>query len=65
MLSQAWRGNVTYTYWYFVIFYSDHADGNGKMAELVKGISVYGGDTRIPALTKKVVHGDTFQVQAW
>jgi glyoxylase-like metal-dependent hydrolase (beta-lactamase superfamily II) len=34
--------------------HDDHAGGNEKLAEAVKGIEVVGGDDRIPALNKKV-----------
>ncbi len=40
----------------------DHADGNDKMANMVKNLTVYGGDDRIKALTNKVKHDDTFKV---
>ncbi len=32
------------------------------MSQLVKGLTVYGGDDRIDALNKKVSHGDQFSV---
>ena len=34
------------------------------MSQLVPGLSVYGGDDRIEALTDKVGHGDQFKVGA-
>lgn len=40
----------------------DHAGGNEKMVKLVPGLTVYGGDDRIGALTKKVTHYNTFKV---
>ncbi|XP_072028871.1 hydroxyacylglutathione hydrolase, mitochondrial-like isoform X1 [Amphiura filiformis] len=40
----------------------DHAGGNEKLAELSKGLTFYGGDERIGALTNKVTHGDTFKI---
>ena len=40
----------------------DHAGGNEKLCKLVKGLTVYGGDDRIPAMTHKLKNGDTFQV---
>jgi len=42
----------------------DHAGGNAKMASMVKGLTVYGGDDRIDALTNKVNHGDEFKIGA-
>ncbi|KAL2101112.1 hypothetical protein ACEWY4_002873 [Coilia grayii] len=40
----------------------DHAGGNEKMVKLVSGLTVYGGDDRVGALTKKVKHNNTFKV---
>ena len=40
----------------------DHAGGNVELAELVKGLTVCGGDDRIGALNKKVGHGDQLKV---
>ncbi len=40
----------------------DHAGGNAEMAKLVPNLSVFGGDDRIDALTKKVAHGDRLKV---
>ncbi|NP_001134036.1 Hydroxyacylglutathione hydrolase [Salmo salar] len=40
----------------------DHAGGNEKMVRLVPGLTVYGGDDRVDALTKKVKHSNTFKV---
>ncbi|PFX29497.1 Hydroxyacylglutathione hydrolase, mitochondrial [Stylophora pistillata] len=40
----------------------DHAGGNVELAELVKGLTVCGGDDRIGALNKKVTHGDGLKV---
>ncbi|XP_062388137.1 hydroxyacylglutathione hydrolase, mitochondrial isoform X1 [Sardina pilchardus] len=40
----------------------DHAGGNEKMVKLVPGLTVYGGDDRVGALTKKVKHDNTFKV---
>ena len=41
----------------------DHAGGNEKLLKLIaEPIPVYGGDSRIGGLTKKVGHNDTFQV---
>ncbi|KAJ7386289.1 hypothetical protein OS493_010695 [Desmophyllum pertusum] len=36
----------------------DHAGGNVELTELVKGLTVCGGDDRIGALNKTVAHGD-------
>lgn len=48
------------------MWYRDHAGGNEKFVELAKksgtNVTVYGGDDRIGALTKKVSHGDKFKV---
>lgn len=43
----------------------DHAGGNEKMVKLVPGLTVYGGDDRIGALTKKVTHYNTFKVSLY
>lgn len=53
--------------WLFGVFWGchadrDHAGGNEKMANLIPGLTVYGGDERIGALTKKVTHYNTFKV---
>ncbi|XP_069503383.1 hydroxyacylglutathione hydrolase, mitochondrial isoform X1 [Ambystoma mexicanum] len=40
----------------------DHAGGNEKLVKLVSGLKVYGGDSRVGALTQKVSHLTTFQV---
>lgn len=40
----------------------DHAGGNEELVKRHPGLEVYGGDDRIPALTKKVSHGNTFSV---
>jgi len=40
----------------------DHAGGNEELAELVKGLTVCGGDDRIGALNKKVGHRDQMKV---
>ena len=45
-----------------MLLFRDHAGGNAKMASMVKGLTVYGGDDRIDALTNKVNHGDEFKV---
>ena len=44
------------------VFTRDHASGNEKLAELASGLTVYGGDDRIGALTNKVTQGDTLKV---
>lgn len=43
----------------------DHAGGNEKMVKLAPGLTVYGGDDRIGALTKKVTHYNTFKVSPY
>ena len=40
----------------------DHADGNPGMIKKLGNIPVYGGDDRIPKLSKKVTEGDTIEV---
>ena len=40
----------------------DHAGGNEKLASQVPGLAVLGGDDRIGALNRKVVHGDSLTV---
>ncbi|XP_033120193.1 hydroxyacylglutathione hydrolase, mitochondrial-like [Anneissia japonica] len=40
----------------------DHSGGNEKLVTLQQGLSVYGGDDRIPALTNKVNHDDVFKI---
>ena len=46
----------------FLAFCRDHAGGNVELCSKVAGLSVYGGDTRIGALTDQVSHGDCLQV---
>ena len=64
-------GHPTYVTFHLVllsycsfIFFRDHAGGNEKLSELSKGLTFYGGDERIGALTNKVTEGDTFQVSS-
>ncbi|TRY84704.1 hypothetical protein DNTS_003920 [Danionella cerebrum] len=40
----------------------DHAGGNEKLVKLMPGLTVYGGDDRVGALTQKVTHCNTFKV---
>ncbi|XP_053551058.1 hydroxyacylglutathione hydrolase, mitochondrial isoform X3 [Bombina bombina] len=40
----------------------DHAGGNEKLVKMVSGLTVYGGDSRVGALNRKVSHLTTFQV---
>lgn len=44
--------------------FRDHAGGNEKLAGLVEGLTVCGGDDRIGALNQKVGHGDQLKVQS-
>ncbi|KAJ2785114.1 Cytoplasmic glyoxalase II [Coemansia javaensis] len=44
--------------------HADHAAGNARVAALVPGVAVYGGDERIPAMTRRLAHGDEFAVGA-
>ncbi|XP_075686698.1 hydroxyacylglutathione hydrolase, mitochondrial isoform X2 [Rhinoderma darwinii] len=46
---------ITHHHW-------DHAGGNEKLVKMVSGLKVYGGDSRVGALTQKVSHLTTFQV---
>lgn len=47
--------NATLTHALTTHHHHDHAGGNEKLAGLVKGIEVVGGDDRIPAMNKKVI----------
>nr|DBA19288.1 TPA: hypothetical protein GDO54_015149 [Pyxicephalus adspersus] len=40
----------------------DHAGGNEKLVKLMSGLKVYGGDSRVGAVTQRVSHLTTFQV---
>ncbi|GFR18881.1 hydroxyacylglutathione hydrolase, mitochondrial [Trichonephila clavata] len=40
----------------------DHAGGNKQISEMIKNISIYGGDDRIDSLTKKVCHNEIIQI---
>ncbi|CAL1276815.1 unnamed protein product [Larinioides sclopetarius] len=40
----------------------DHAGGNEQISEIVKNITIYGGDERIESLTEKVSHNQTFKI---
>ncbi|XP_062308203.1 hydroxyacylglutathione hydrolase, mitochondrial [Osmerus eperlanus] len=40
----------------------DHAGGNEKMLRLMPGLTVYGGDDRVDALSKKVSHSNTLKL---
>ncbi|KAG9291046.1 hypothetical protein G9A89_012918 [Geosiphon pyriformis] len=40
----------------------DHSGGNEKVFKAVPGIAVYGGDERIPSLTRKVRDGEEFKI---
>ncbi|OMJ18207.1 Hydroxyacylglutathione hydrolase cytoplasmic [Smittium culicis] len=40
----------------------DHAGGNEKMTELIPGLTVYGGDNRIPAMTSQLNGGEEFML---
>lgn len=40
----------------------DHSGGNKKLSQAVKGLTVYGGDDRVDALTKKVTDGTKFNI---
>lgn len=40
----------------------DHAGGNEELVKLHPGLKVYGGDTRIGALTDKVMHNSELNI---
>lgn len=40
----------------------DHAGGNDELVKRHPGLQVFGGDDRISALTKKLVHGDKISI---
>ncbi|GFU24704.1 hydroxyacylglutathione hydrolase, mitochondrial [Nephila pilipes] len=41
----------------------DHAGGNKRISEMVKNLSIYGGDERIESLTEKVCHSETIVIE--
>lgn len=40
----------------------DHAGGNKKLAQMMSGIAIYGGDDRIDGLSQKVTDGSQLQI---
>jgi len=62
LLERAEAEQVTVTHALTTHHHHDHAGGNEKLATQVKGIEVFGGDDRIPAMTKKVGDGDLIEV---
>ncbi|OLY85611.1 Hydroxyacylglutathione hydrolase cytoplasmic [Smittium mucronatum] len=42
--------------------HGDHAGGNVGMTELVPGLTVYGGDSRIPAMNSQLNGGEEFSI---
>lgn len=42
---------------------SDHSGGNEDLTKKIANLQVYGGDERIPAVTKKVTGDDSFEVR--
>ncbi|KAJ1863083.1 Cytoplasmic glyoxalase II [Coemansia sp. RSA 2703] len=40
--------------------HADHSGGNGEIVGEVPSLTVYGGDSRIPAMTQQLHDGDTF-----
>ncbi|KAL6079383.1 hydroxyacylglutathione hydrolase [Balamuthia mandrillaris] len=42
--------------------HTDHSGGNKGITKAIEGLQVYGGDDRIPQLTKKVGGGDSFSI---
>jgi len=62
LIERAEKENATITHALTTHHHNDHAGGNDKIASAIKGIEVYGGDDRIPAITKKVGDGDSLEV---
>jgi len=62
LIDTAHKENATITHALTTHHHHDHAGGNKELASSVKDIQIFGGDDRIPALTKKVTDGDTIQV---
>jgi hydroxyacylglutathione hydrolase len=63
LLSEAKKEGVTVNSVLTTHHHWDHSSGNEKIVELLgKKLIVYGGDDRIPAMTKKVTHGDEFKI---
>ncbi|KAJ2366860.1 Cytoplasmic glyoxalase II [Coemansia sp. RSA 2610] len=42
--------------------HADHAAGNNLIASTIPGIAVYGGESRIPSMTKQLKNGDEFSL---
>ncbi|KAI8323720.1 hydroxyacylglutathione hydrolase [Martensiomyces pterosporus] len=42
--------------------HADHSGGNNKITREVPGLEVYGGDSRVPGMTKQLKDGDTFEL---
>lgn len=40
----------------------DHAGGNAKLSKSFTDLAIYGGDTRIEAINRKITHNDTFNI---
>lgn len=40
----------------------DHAGGNGKLSKNFTDLAIYGGDDRIEAINRKIMHNDTFNI---
>eukprot|EP00794_Sanderia_malayensis_P009352 gene9350-10337_t len=40
----------------------DHAGGNQELCSKIQNVLVYGGDSRVPSLNKKVAHGEKLKV---
>lgn len=46
----------------YIIYFRDHAGGNEDLVKAHPGLTVYGGDDRIGALTQKVTHNTKFNI---
>lgn len=60
-----WYGfslKLLYHTFHTLLFQRDHAGGNEELVKKMPGLTVYGGDDRIGALTNKVSHGDKLKV---
>jgi len=62
LIETAKKENATITHALTTHHHHDHAGGNAAIAQAIKGIEVYGGDDRIPALTNKVGDNDSLEV---
>ncbi|PVZ99568.1 hypothetical protein BB558_004399 [Smittium angustum] len=42
--------------------HADHASGNEEAAKLIPGLTIYGGDERVPAMTNHLKGGEVFNI---